>query len=167
MAPATAFSNRAGALSLSPFFFPTTNATTNTTTNNKKQDNKKKSATTTAPIFFNPPTLSPKTTTPPLSTIPPKNLAPSNPQGRNFLDLFSPSSDKKSGAKNLRKILEAGILEKSKIPASNDKQRYPVSVGVMFDYITSLITQWKPKCISKPLPKTPVFEEAYRYYRSF
>ena len=80
------------------------------------------------------------------------------------------STKKYSSSSNLQKILKNGILELSQNPVlslEEERKRFPVSIGVMFDYITSLTTHWKPKSTCKPLPETDAFREAYRNYRIF
>ena len=165
MAPATAFSNRASALSLPHFFCAPTN-------NNKHDaETKKKEATK----FFN---LSATSSVAAKTVIPVTSAASSERvvmpyanRGGNFFDVLPPSSsNRKSDAANLQKILEEGISKKNSSSSFLDnnkkqQQRYPVSVGVMFDYITSLITHWKAKDSNKPLPKTAVFKEAHKNYR--
>ena len=89
-------------------------------------------------------------------------------RNRDFLEAIP--SKKISGAANLKKILDKGISEYSEIPClekTEERMRFPVGVGVMMDYITSLTTHWKSKKTSKPLPTTDLFQEAYKNYRNF
>lgn len=76
------------------------------------------------------------------SSLPPKTNTNALHQPRGGTLQPFPSSNRKFNAEKSLKYIGGKLFEKSKVPSSNnDKQQCcPVSVGVMFDYIASLIT---------------------------